>query len=192
MNKTIGLYFGSFNPIHIGHMIIAQTVADSGLADEVWFVVSPQSPFKKKSTLAHEQDRYDMVQAAIFDNYKFRVTDIEFNMPKPSYTIDTVTYIKEKYPDYDFKLIMGEDNLKGFHKWKNHDILIEETGIICYPRPGTRKTKWHEDCRVQMIEAPFIDISATFIRNSVKNDKSIRYLVPKETELLIYSRKLYQ
>ncbi|MCX2745062.1 nicotinate (nicotinamide) nucleotide adenylyltransferase [Mangrovivirga sp. M17] len=191
MNKTIGLYFGSFNPIHIGHLIIAQTIVDSDNVDEVWFVVSPQSPFKKRSSLAHEQDRYDMVQAAIFDNYKFRVTDIEFNMPKPSYTIDTLTYLREKYSDYQFKLIMGEDNLKGFHKWKNHEELISQTGIICYPRPGTRKTKWHDDDRVQMIDAPFIDISATFIRDSVRGDKSIKYLVPKETELLIKSRKLY-
>ncbi|QCK14010.1 nicotinate (nicotinamide) nucleotide adenylyltransferase [Mangrovivirga cuniculi] len=191
MNRTIGLYFGSFNPIHIGHLIIAQTIVDSDNVDEVWFVVSPQSPFKKRASLAHEQDRFDMVQAAIFDNYKFRVSDIEFNMPKPSYTIDTLTYLREKYSDYQFKLIMGEDNLKGFHKWKNHEELIKQTGIICYPRPGTRKTKWHDDERVQMIDAPFIDISATFIRNSVKQDKSIRYLVPKETELLIKSRKLY-
>ena len=136
--KEIGLFFGSFNPIHTGHMIIANLVKETTSVEEVWFIVSPQNPFKKNKNLLHEFDRLDMVNAAIADDYQFRSSDVEFNMPRPSYTIDTLTVLQEKHPDKKFKLIIGEDNLASFPKWKNHDKILEHFGLIVYPRPNSK------------------------------------------------------
>jgi len=159
--------------------------------DQVWFVVSPQNPFKNRESLLHEFDRLDMVEAAIFDNYNLKATDIEFNMPKPSYTIDTLVYLTEKYPDHDFKLIIGEDNLKSFPKWKNHDIILEKHGLYVYPRPQAKPSELTEHKNVKLVEAPMMDISATFIRKCVKENKSIKYLVPAAVEEIIFSKKFY-
>ena len=187
----IGLFFGSFNPIHIGHLIIANTMAERADIEQVWFVISPQNPFKKKSNLLHEFDRLHMVRLAIADNPKLNASDIEFNMPKPSYTIDTLAYLSSKYPQHQFRVIIGQDNLKGFHKWKNHDVLIEDYGFLVYPRPDAKETQWDTHQNVQLIDAPEVDISATFIRNALKEGKSIKYLVHDDVISYLQGKKLY-
>ncbi|MEX2335849.1 MAG: nicotinate (nicotinamide) nucleotide adenylyltransferase [Fulvivirga sp.] len=187
----IGLFFGSFNPVHIGHLIIANIMVETTEMDQAWFVVSPQNPFKKRNSLLHEFDRLDMVNAAIHDNYNLKATDVEFNMPKPSYTIDTLVYLAEKYADHSFKLIIGEDNLKSFPKWKNYERILEDYGLYVYPRPDAKPSEIANHTNVQIVQAPMMDISATFIRNSVKNNQSIRYLVPASVEEMIRSRKFY-
>lgn len=189
---NVGLLFGSFNPIHIGHLIIANLVKEQTDLQQVWFVVSPQNPFKKRSSLLHEFDRLDMVRAAVFDNYDLRDCDIEFNMPRPSYTVDTLTYLTEKYPDHHFKLIMGEDNLNHFQKWKNHEIILENYGIFVYPRPNASENNNIDHPNINFIKAPILDISATFIRDCVRNNISIRYLVPDPVEEMIRTKKFYQ
>ncbi len=191
MTMKVGLYFGSFNPIHNGHLIIAQSVLELAQLTEVWFVVSPQNPLKKSKTLIHEFDRFDMVRLAIEDNYRFKVSDIEFNMPRPSYTIDTLTYLKDKYQSYEFKLIIGGDNLAIFPKWKNSIKIIEEFGLIVYPRPGTTQDKLISHQNVVYVEAPLLDISATYIRRSVKENRSIKYLVPEKASAYISDKKLF-
>lgn len=187
----IGLFFGSFNPIHIGHMIIAQTMLEYSGIEELWFVVSPQNPLKKSKSLLHEFDRYDMVEAAISENPKFRVSDVEFRMPKPSYTIDTLVLLHEKHPNHEFKLIMGGDNLKHFHKWKNSEQILENYGLLVYPRPGQEQDRILTHQNIQYIESPLLDISATFIRKAIKNGHSIKYLVPESVESYIDRKALY-
>ena len=158
--------------------------------DKVWFVVSPQNPFKKSKSLLHEFDRLDMVRAAVYDNYNLDVSDVEFNMPKPSYTVDTVAYLTDKHPNKNFKLIIGEDNLKHFGKWKNHEELLK-LGMYVYPRPNSVVTEFHEHENVTLVEAPMVDISATFIRNCIKNNQSIMYIVPDAVEQIIKSKGFY-
>lgn len=189
----VGLFFGSFNPIHTGHLILAHTICQEAKLDKMWFVVSPQNPFKEKSSLLHEFDRYDLVQKAIEGNDQFDVTDIEFHMPKPSYTIDTVIRLVEKFPSYDFHLIMGEDNLASFHKWKNYEQLLEMTTILYYPRETKRAVQDHiiNQQNVNLIDAAFMQISSTYIRDKIKQKKSIRYLVPKSVEKLINEKGFY-
>ncbi|MBO6762850.1 MAG: nicotinate-nucleotide adenylyltransferase, partial [Roseivirga sp.] len=175
----VGLFFGSFNPIHIGHLVIADVMADQTDLEQVWFVVSPLNPFKSSSSLLHEFDRLKMVELAIEDNFKFRASDVEFNMPRPSYTADTLAYLSDKYPQNEFKLIIGEDNLVHFHKWKNYESVLENFGLYVYPRPQVDKSKIkikHEN--IKYIDSPMLDISATFIRSSIRNDHSVQYLLP--------------
>lgn len=188
----IGLFFGSFNPIHVGHLIIGNTMAETTDLDEVWYVVSPQNPFKKNQSLLHEFDRYDMVAAAIADNPAFRVSDIEFNLPKPSYTIDTLTYLSDKYPQHAFVLIIGEDNLDQFTNWKNHEQILAQYELYVYPRPDSSNNVLRTHAKVKLVDAPLLEISATYIRSLASKGKSIRYLVSKEVEELISSRKYYQ
>lgn len=190
--RRIGLYFGSFNPIHMGHLIVASSVLENSNLDRVRFVVSPQNPHKRTKTLLHEQDRLDMVRSAIYDNPKLEVTDIEFRLPKPSYTIDTLTYLQEKEPEKEFALIMGGDNLQSFKRWKNWEAILTYFSLLVYPRPGA--TDHHELMdheKVCMVEAPLIDISATYIRRLIQADKSIQYLVPPEINDMIKARKFY-
>jgi nicotinate-nucleotide adenylyltransferase len=188
----VGLFFGSFNPIHIGHLVIAESVLHEADLDQVWFVVSPQNPFKKPGSLAPEQDRLHMVRLAIEDNYDMRAIDIEFRMPRPSYTVDTLTYLNEQYPSYEFKVIMGEDNLNHLHKWKNYEELLINNGFIVYPRPGQEATSdLKEHAHVQWVDAPLLDISATFIRKAIKKERSIRYLLPDLVCNYIQYKKLY-
>lgn len=188
----IGLFFGSFNPIHTGHMIIANLVKETTSVDEVWFIVSPQNPFKKNKRLLHEFDRLDMVRAAIGDDYSFKVSDIEFNMPKPSYTIDTLTLLSEKYPEHHFRLIIGEDNLASFVKWKNYKMILKYFGLIVYPRPNAASSDLVNHENVEVIEAPELDISATLIRKLISEKKSVRYLVPDSVVGLIKLKGYYQ
>tara|TARA_R110000868_G_scaffold306848_1_gene568278 strand:+ start:1432 stop:2007 length:576 start_codon:yes stop_codon:yes gene_type:complete len=188
----VGLFFGSFNPIHTGHMIIAQTMFEYSNIKELWFVVSPQNPFKKTKSLLHEFDRYDMVEVAIRENLKFKVSDIEFNMPKPSYTIDTLTLLSEKHKDKKFRLIIGGDNMKNFHKWKNSEMILKNYGLLVYPRPNQDNDSQIEHSNIEYIESPMLDISATFIRNAIKKGHSIKYLVPESVESYIDEKGLYR
>lgn len=188
----VGLFFGSFNPIHTGHMIIAQTMLDSPHIDELWFVVSPQNPFKKNKNLLHEFDRLDMVDAAIANNPKFRTCDIEFNLPKPNYTAHTLAVLSEKHPDNAFSLIIGGDNLASFHKWKNYEVILNHHELLVYPRPQSKTPQIEITDQIHFVEAPLLDISATFVRSKIKDGYSIKYLVPLEVEEFIERKKFYQ
>jgi nicotinate-nucleotide adenylyltransferase len=189
--QKIGLFFGSFNPIHMGHLIIANIMAQNTDLDKVWLVVSPQNPFKPSKGLLHEFDRYDLVKAAIADNFKLEVSDVEFHLPKPSYTIHTLAYLTEKYPNKEFKVIIGEDNLENFTKWKNHEQILDQFGLYVYPRPHVANSDLKRHSNVTIVKAPMIDISATYIRNCIKNNKSIRYLVPETVENMIRTKNFY-
>jgi len=190
--QKIGLFFGSFNPIHTGHLIIANLMAETTDLTKVWFVVSPQNPFKASKGLLHEFDRYDLVRAAIFDNYKLEVSDIEFHLPKPSYTIHTLVHLKEKHPEKDFKVILGEDNLVNFTKWKNYQQILKDYGLYVYQRPNTQPSELKSHPNVKYIDAPMLDISATFIRACIKKNQSVRYLVPDVVEERIRAKGFYQ
>jgi nicotinate-nucleotide adenylyltransferase len=191
-SQKIGLFFGSFNPIHLGHLIIANVMAENTDLDKVWLVVSPQNPFKPSKGLLHEFDRYDMVKAAIADNYKLEASDIEFNLPKPSYTIHTLARLTEKHPTKEFKVILGEDNLENFTKWKNYQQILDQFGLYVYPRPNVTNSSLSRHAQVKMVEAPLLDISATYIRSCIKNNKSIRYLVPEAVKNMIRSKNFYR
>jgi nicotinate-nucleotide adenylyltransferase len=191
MIMKIGLYFGSFNPIHIGHCIIASHIVQNTTLDSIWFIVSPQNPLKQSSSLLNEYHRLHLAQLAIEEESKLKVSDIEFHLPRPSYTIDTLTYLKEKYPDKIFSVIMGSDGLQNLHKWKNVQALVKDYSIYVYKRPGfeiinTVKAKLEE------VKAPLLEISSTHIRDTIQKGKSIRYLVPdkvrEEIELYHYYR----
>jgi nicotinate-nucleotide adenylyltransferase len=190
--QKIGLFFGSFNPIHIGHLIIANVMAENADLNKVWFVVSPQNPFKPSHGLLHEFDRYDMVKAAIGDHYKLEVSDVEFSLPKPSYTINTLTHLTEKHPNKEFKVILGEDNLENFVKWKNYEQILDQYGLYVYPRPHVTNSEVKRHPHVKIVEAPLLDISATYIRNCIKNNKSIRYLVPEVVEQMIHLKNFFR
>ena len=181
--KKIGLFFGSFNPIHIGHLILANYILENSDMDELWFVVSPQNPFKEKKSLLKDHNRLDMVQLAVKNYPKMRASNVEFSLPQPSYTIDTLTYLREKYPDHSFSLIMGEDNLGSLHKWKNFENLIKNHHIIVYPRmfEGEKKDpEYLQHENISLIEAPVIELSATEIRNMIKDGKNVRPMLPPE------------
>ena len=173
--KKIGLFFGSFNPIHIGHLILANYILENSDMDELWFVVSPQNPFKDKKSLLTDHNRLDMVQLAVKNYPKMRASNVEFSLPKPSYTIDTLTYLKEKYPNYSFALIMGEDNLDSLPKWKNAEKLMSDYQIIVYPRTfeGEKKdSEYLQHENISMINAPIIELSATEDRKSTRLNSS--------------------
>lgn len=191
-NKTIGLFFGSFNPIHIGHLIIANYMANFTALDEVWFVVSPHNPFKEKKSLGNMYDRLEMIHLALEGSEKLHACDIEFNLPQPSYTIDTLIYLKEKYPSKDFTLIMGEDNLVSFRKWKNYDIILRDFKIIVYPRPGFDGAEFKNHPSVTITDTPMMELSSTFLRESIKNDKSIKFYTPDSVIDFIDKKGLYQ
>lgn len=181
--KKIGLFFGSFNPIHIGHLILANYILENSDMDELWFVVSPQNPFKDKKSLLTDHNRLDMVQLAVKNYPKMRASNVEFSLPKPSYTIDTLTYLKEKYPNNSFALIMGEDNLDSLPKWKNAEKLISDYQIIVYPRTfeGEKKdSEYLQHENISMVNAPIIELSATEIRNMIKEGKNVRPMLPPE------------
>ena len=181
--KKIGLFFGSFNPIHIGHLILGNYILENSDMEELWFVVSPQNPFKDKKSLLNDHNRLDMVQLAVKNYPKMRASNVEFSLSKPSYTIDTLTYLKEKYPDYSFALIMGEDNLDSLPKWKNSEKLISDYQIIVYPRTFEGEKKAHEYLQhenISLVNAPIIELSATEIRKMIKEGKNVRPMLPPE------------
>ena len=170
----IGLFFGSFNPIHIGHLIIANHMVEYSDMDQIWFVVTPHNPHKKKSSLLDDTHRITMANIAVEEYRNLKVSNIEFGLPEPNYTVDTLAYISEKYPNHNFSLIMGEDNLKSFHKWKNHKVILENYSIYVYPRKaeGTIAKELLEGNRIHKIEAPIVEISSTLIRKSIQEKKS--------------------
>jgi|SRR5579871_6669507 len=173
----VGLYFGSFNPIHHGHLIIANFVQQNSDLDRVWFIVSPQNPFKQSSALLNEYHRMYLVQVSIEGEPKLKASDIEFKLPKPSYTSDTLIYLTEKYPDHEFSVIMGSDSFQNLSKWKNYKYLLKHHPLYIYKRAGFEKLPEYPEAKITVLDAPLLQISATHIRESVKNGKSIRYLV---------------
>ncbi|MBC6997376.1 nicotinate (nicotinamide) nucleotide adenylyltransferase [Cytophaga sp. FL35] len=193
--KKVGLYFGTFNPIHIGHLVIANHMAEYSHLDEVWFVVTPLSPFKKKKSLLANNHRYEMVYQATKDYPKLKPSKIEFNLPQPNYTVNTLAHLDEKYADqYSFCLIMGEDNLKGFHKWKNYEVILENYDLFVYPRisEGKVEHQFKDHPKVHRVDAPIMEISSTFIRNSHKEGKNIRPLLPQEVWLYMDEMNFYR
>lgn len=191
MVKT-GLFFGSFNPIHSGHLIIANFMATQTDLKEVWMVVTPQNPLKPKNTLANDYDRLHLVRVAIEDNHRLKVSDIEFNLPKPSFTIDTLTHLREKFPSREFALIMGGDNIATLHKWKNYEIILNHYSIYVYKRPNYEVGELATHPNVHFFDAPMMDISATYIRECIRKKCSIRYLVPDKVHDYIEGSSLYQ
>ena len=180
----IGLFFGSFNPIHHGHLMVASFIANHTDLQQVWLVVSPQNPHKTQSSLLNEYDRLHLAQLAIEDDAQIKVSDIEFKLPKPSYTINTLTYLEEKYPQHQFYVIMGSDSFQNLPKWKNFEALVKNYQFIVYRRPGFEITeKYGAD--VTYLEAPMLELSATLIRNNCKDGITIRYLVPEDVRLEI-------
>lgn len=189
----VGLYFGSFNPIHIGHLIIANHILQTTPLGEIWFVVSPNNPFKEKKSLLNEHQRFYMVKLAIEDNPLFKVSDIEFNLPQPSYTITTMLALEGKYPTKEFALIMGEDNLRGLHKWKNYEQLLSNYQFYVYPRPGYACETTELNKNIHFLEsAPLLELSASHIRQLIKEGKSIQYLVPQAVADYIDKFMLYK
>lgn len=188
----IGLFFGSFNPVHVGHLIIANHILNETDLERVWFIVSPQNPFKQSSTLLNEYDRLHLLRLATEDDLRVRVLDIEFNLPKPSYTATTLVHLEEKYPENEYTIIMGSDGFQNLNKWKNAEMIIRNYPICIYLRPGFEVTETF-GAKAEILKAPFLEISSTSIRQNIREGKSIRYLVPEkvlnEIELGGYYRK---
>jgi nicotinate-nucleotide adenylyltransferase len=174
---NIGLYFGSFNPIHIGHLIIAGYISNYANVNQVWFVLSPQNPLKPQANLLNEYHRQHLLLSAIEGESRLKCSTIEFHLPRPSYTIDTLAYLKEKYPEHTFSIIMGSDSFQNIKKWKNYELLIKEYPILVYKRPGFEiNNKFNAN--ITVLDAPLLEISSTNIREMIKKGKSIRFLVP--------------
>jgi nicotinate-nucleotide adenylyltransferase len=189
----IGLFFGSFNPVHIGHMALANYMLSFTDMQQVWMVVSPQNPLKDKNQLLDQNNRLLLVNLAIDDHPNIRSSNIEFNLPKPSYTIHTLVHLNEKFPEHQFSLIMGQDNLKSFAKWKNYEELLRRFQIYVYPRPNIGPTEFDAHPNVHFTQAPMMDISSTFIRNAIKDKKDIRFFLPpkvwEEIDVMNFYRK---
>ena len=175
----IGLFFGSFNPMHIGHKVIASYLAEFSELEQVWFVVSPQNPLKQKQSLLDQYHRLMIIRMELEDNPKLEVSDIEFGMPQPSYSIDTLVRLKEEHPENEYALIMGADNLQNFHKWKNYEQILADYSVYVYPRPGIEISGKHENIHI-VKGVPQMEISASFIRKSIKEGKDISYLMPEK------------
>lgn len=189
----IGLFFGSFNPVHIGHLIIGNFMATQTELQQVWFVISPQNPLKPKKTLLRDYDRLHLVQLAIHDNLCLRASDVEFSLPKPSYTVDTLAVLKEKYPNHEFALIMGGDNLASLTKWKSYELILRDYDLYVYARPTYEAGGLASHPRVHLYEeVPLMEISATYIRKCLKNGKSIQYLVPDPVFQYLQTSNLYK
>lgn len=206
-DKKVGLYFGTFNPIHVGHLIIANYMADYTELDEVWLVVTPQNPLKTKSSLLEDYHRLAMVEIAIDDNPKLKASNIEFKLPKPSYTVNTLVHLRERFPSIEFSLIMGEDNLRTLHKWKNYEQITEQHDIYVYPRALTEQeinensSTGHQSVQksplkkanIYFCDAPIMKVSASFIRRAIKDKRDVRYLLTKPvydyvTEMHFYEK----
>lgn len=187
-----GLFFGSFNPVHIGHMAIANYMVEFTDIEELWFVVSPQNPLKKKKTLLEDYHRLELTRLAIGNDERFFVSDIEFGMPQPSYTIDTLTYLKEKQPHREFRIIMGADGLRNFDKWKNAGVLTENYHRLVYPRPGVSEAEILSHKNVTLVDAPMMDISSSFIRRAIRSEKDVRYFLPEKTYQYIRDMHFYE
>ena len=176
----IGLFFGSFNPVHCGHMILAGYMSEFTDLEQVWFIVSPHNPLKVKESLLQDYHRMSLVKIAIGDNRKLKASDIEFKLPRPSFTINTLTYLFEKFPEHQFVLILGSDNLESFHKWKNYTEILEQVELYIYPRMGSDGGELINHQKVKTFSAPLMEISSSFIRESIKNKKDVRYMMPEK------------
>ena len=193
MCKTkIGLFFGSFNPVHNGHLMLANYIVEYTDLDSIWFVVSPQNPFKDKESLLQDRHRFDMIEMAVGNDSRFEVCDIEFNMPKPSYTIDTLTRLSELYPETEFHLICGMDNLVNFKKWKNAQEILDNYNLLVYPRKGYEGGDLINHKSVRIIDAPEIEISSTFIRNAVAENKDVCYFMPEKSYNYMIDMNFYK
>ncbi len=191
MKKT-GLLFGSFNPVHSGHLILANYMVEFTDLDEVWFVVSPQNPLKEKKSLLADYHRLALVRLAVEDCAKIKVTDIEFKMPKPSYTIDTLTWLGEKYPGRKFAVICGTDIFRSFNKWKNHDVLIEMYDFYVYPRPGFDLGQYKDHKNIHLHNAPLMELSSSFIRKGIKAGRNMRFFMPEKVYEYIKEMHFYE
>ncbi|ACU06389.1 MULTISPECIES: nicotinate (nicotinamide) nucleotide adenylyltransferase [Pedobacter] len=187
-----GLFFGSFNPIHTGHLVIAGYMAGFTELKEIWLVVSPHNPLKNKNGLSNMYDRLEMAKLATENADHIKVSDIEFNLPQPSYTIDTLTHLQEKYPGKEFALIMGADNLSSFKKWKNYEVILQHYEIYVYPRPGADISEWAEHPAIKITDTPQMDISSTFIRKGIAAGKNLQYFVPDKVLSFIDSKNMYR
>lgn len=188
---NIGLYFGSFNPVHTGHLIIANHVLNASTLERLWFVVSPQNPFKTTTTLLNEYDRFHLLKLATEDDMRIKISDIEFSLPKPSYTTITLAHLHEKYPEHEFSIIMGSDSFQNLHKWKNYESIVSNYPIYVYKRPGFEVSN-HVNAKLRIVDAPMLQISATQIRQLVKDGKSIRYMVPEKVREEIEKGSYYK
>lgn len=190
----IGLYFGTFNPIHIGHLIIANHVAEYAGVDQVWMVVTPHNPLKKKETLLDDYQRLHLVFLATEDYPKIKPSDFEFKLPQPNYTVNTLAHLQDKFPQHEFSLIMGEDNLKTFHKWKNYEVILEHHDVFVYPRICSESDNhpFKNHPKIQLIDAPVVEISATFIREQIKNKKNVQPLLPSKVWEYIDHNNFYK
>jgi nicotinate-nucleotide adenylyltransferase len=190
----IGLYFGTFNPVHVGHLIIANHMVEHSDLDEIWMVVTPHNPFKKKSSLLENNHRFELVYKATESYKKIKPSDIEFKLPQPNYTVFTLAHILENYPDKEFCLIMGEDNLKSFHKWKNYETILEHHQLYVYPRiaEGSVEHQFKNHPKIHLVDAPIVQISSTMIRNGIKNKKNVKPLLTKEVWEYIDEMNFYK
>lgn len=190
----VGLYFGTFNPIHTGHLIIANHMAEYSGLDQIWMVVTPHNPLKKKSTLLEDHHRLQMVFLATEDYPKLKPSDVEFRLPQPNYTVNTLAHLQEKFPTHEFSLIMGEDNLNSLHKWKNYDVLLQNHHIYVYPRISTDAVspEFENHPHIHMIDAPVVEISSTFIRNGIKEGKNVQPLLPHKVWQYIEHNLFYK
>ncbi|MGH1386109.1 nicotinate (nicotinamide) nucleotide adenylyltransferase [Kordia sp.] len=190
----VGLYFGTFNPIHIGHLSIANHMAEYSDLDAIWMVVTPHNPFKKKSSLLDNHHRYEMVMIATEEYPKIKPSKIEFNLPQPNYTVNTLAHLKEKYPKDEFCLIMGEDNLKSLHKWKNYEVILANHDVYVYPRisEGTAEHQFTDHPKIHKVAAPIMEISSTFIRNAIKDKKNIKPLLPNDVWKYVDEMNFYK
>lgn len=187
-----GLYFGSFNPIHIGHLAIANYMVEFSTLEQLWFVVSPQNPLKEKKSLLKDYHRLALVRLAVEDDDRFMASDIEFRLPTPSYTIDTLTYLEEKYPRREFQLVMGADGLRTFHKWKHASLIVEKYHRLIYPRPDTDLKKAGNLVNATLMDAPLIEISSSFIRKAIRAGKDVRHLVPDKAYQYMREMHFYE
>ena len=187
-----GLYFGSFNPIHIGHMAIANFMIEFSDLEQLWFVVSPQNPLKEKKSLLKDYHRLEMVNLAVEKDDRFRASDIEFRLPTPSYTIDTLAYLEEKNPNREFQLVMGADGLWTFHKWKHAEQIIEKYHRLIYPRPGVELETISRQPNATIVKAPLMEISSSFIRNAIREGKDVRHLMPAKSYQYMRDMHFYE
>jgi nicotinate-nucleotide adenylyltransferase len=191
MRKQIGLFFGTFNPIHLGHVIIGGYMLEYASIDELWFVVTPHNPHKQKSSLLNDYTRLELVRLAIGENHRMRVSDVEFGLSQPSYTSSTLAHLHEKYPDYDFALIMGEDNVQNLHKWHNYEYVLNEHRILVYPRMSDTGTARISHPNVEYTSAPVIELSSSFIRSAIKEGRNVDYMMPPAVAEYIQKSNLY-
>ncbi|NOU45810.1 MAG: nicotinate-nucleotide adenylyltransferase [Bacteroidales bacterium] len=192
IHEKVGLFFGSFNPIHNGHMMLANYMVEFTDLQEVWFIVSPQNPLKDKKSLLADFHRLDLVYKAVDDYPKFKVSDIEFRLPKPSYTIDTLVRLSEKNPDKSFSVICGMDSLQSFQKWKNYDVILRDYHVLVYPRKGYSPGQFENYPSVQLVDAPEIEVSSSFLRHAVSVGKDVRFFIPPKAYQYIVDMHFYE